>query len=83
MEVLGRSGPDAREQAPDPLALAENAWETFAQALWSAGRERPPRAHRHRARRRRPPADVHDEVIEPALRRVIALREQGEIDAGG
>ncbi len=26
---------------------------------------------------------MHDEVIEPALRRVIELREQGEIDAGG
>ncbi len=29
-----------------------------------------------------PAATVHDEVIEPALRRLAALRERGELDAG-
>ena len=34
MEVLGRSGPDAREASrADPVALVENTLETYATAL--------------------------------------------------
>jgi hypothetical protein len=83
MEVLGRSGPDAREQAPDPLALAENALETFARALERGEGEAAEGIIATALDDGIPLATVHDEVIEPALRRVIALREQGEIDAGG
>jgi len=84
MEVLGRSGPDAREQMKaDPGALAESALETFATALQRGDAETAESAIAQAIEDGMPAAMVHDEVIEPALRRVIALKERGEIDASG
>lgn len=84
MEVLGRSGPDAREQMrADPRALMESALETFATALQRGDAETAEGAIAQAIEDGVPAAMVHDEVIEPALRRVIALKEQGEIDASG
>jgi HD domain/B12 binding domain len=82
MEVLGRSGPDAREQMrADREALVESALETYAMALERGDAESAEGAIAQVIEDGVPMAMVHDEVIEPALRRVIELRERGEIDA--
>jgi HD domain/B12 binding domain len=82
MEVLGRSGPDAREQVQaDPGALVESTLETFATALQRGDAETAEGAIAQAIEDGMPAAIVHDEVIEPALRRVIALKERGEVDA--
>jgi hypothetical protein len=82
MEVLGRSGPDAREQMrADREALVESALETYATALERGDAESAEGAIAQVIEDGVPMAMVHDEVIEPALRRVIELRERGEIDA--
>jgi CheY-like chemotaxis protein len=84
MEVLGRSGPDAREQMRgDPGALVESILETFATALQRGDAETAEGAIAQAIEDGVPAAMVHDEVIEPALRRVTALKERGEIDASG
>jgi HD-GYP domain-containing protein (c-di-GMP phosphodiesterase class II) len=84
MEVLGRSGPDAREQLrADPGALVESILETFATALERGDAETAEGAIAQAIEDGVPAAMVHDEVIEPALRRVTVLKEQGEIDASG
>jgi hypothetical protein len=85
MEVLGRSGPDARGQirAADPGVLVEDILETFATALQRGDAETAEGAIAQAIEDGVPAAMVHDEVIEPALRRVATLRDQGEIDAGG
>jgi hypothetical protein len=85
MEVLGRSGPDARGQirAADPGVLVEDILETFATALQRGDAETAEGAIAQAIEDGVPAAMVHDEVIEPALRRVATLREQGEVDADG
>jgi CheY-like chemotaxis protein len=84
MEVLGRSGPDAREQLQaDPGALVEGILETFATALQRGDGETAEGAIAQAIEDGVPAAMVHDEVIEPALRRLGALKERGEIDASG
>jgi hypothetical protein len=84
MEVLGRSGPDAREQMrADPRALMESALETFATALQRADAETAEGAIAQAIEDGVAAAMVHDEVIAPALRRIIVLKEQGQIDASG
>ena len=84
MEVLGRSGPDAREQMGSDLgALVESALETFATALQRGDGETAEGAIAQAIEDGMPAAMVHDEVIEPALRRLTALKERGEIDASG
>jgi hypothetical protein len=83
MEVLGRSGPDAREQLRDPGALTEGILETFATALQRGDAETAEGAIAQAIEDGVPAAMVHDEVIEPALRRLTALKERGEIDASG
>jgi CheY-like chemotaxis protein len=84
MEVLGRSGPDAREQIrADPGALVEGILETFATALERGDAETAEGAIAQAIEDGVPAAMVHDEVIEPAMRRMIVLREQGQIDTGG
>jgi CheY-like chemotaxis protein len=81
MEVLGRSGPDAREQMrADPSALVEGTLETFATALERGDAETAEGAIAQAIEDGVPAATVHDEVIEPALRRVIALKARNEID---
>jgi hypothetical protein len=85
MEVLGRSGPDARGQirAADPGVLVEDILETFATALQRGDAETAEGAIAQAIEDGVPAAMVHDEVIEPALRRVATLKEQGEVDADG
>jgi HD-GYP domain-containing protein (c-di-GMP phosphodiesterase class II) len=84
MEVLGRSGPDARgEMRADPGALVEEILETFATALQRGDGETAEGAIAQAIEDGVPAAMVHDEVIEPALRRLATLKEQGEIDVSG
>jgi HD-GYP domain-containing protein (c-di-GMP phosphodiesterase class II) len=85
MEVLGRSGPDARGQirAADPGVLVEGILETFATALQRGDAETAEGSIAQAIEDGVPAAMVHDEVIEPALRRLTALKERGEIDASG
>jgi hypothetical protein len=84
MEVLGRSGPDAREQVrADPGELTEGILETFATALQRGDGETAEGAIAQAIEDGVPAAMVHDEVIEPALRRVIVLKDEGQIDASG
>jgi HD-GYP domain-containing protein (c-di-GMP phosphodiesterase class II) len=83
MEVLGRSGPDARGQirAADPDVLVEGILETFATALERGDAETAEGAIAQAIEDGVPAAMVHDEVIEPALRRLAALKGRGELDA--
>jgi methanogenic corrinoid protein MtbC1 len=85
MEVLGRSGPDARGEirAADPGVLVEGILETFATALQRGDAETAEGAIAQAIEDGVPAAMVHDEVIEPALRRLAALKERGEIDTSG
>ncbi len=82
LEVLGNSGPDAREQAPpDPSAVADSALETFVTALARSDAEMAEGAVAQAIEDGVAAVELPGEVIEPALRRVAELREQGEIDA--
>ena len=82
MEVLGRSGPDARGQVrADPDVLVEGILETFATALERGDGETAEGAIAQAIEDGVPAAMVHDEVIEPALRRLAALKGRGELDA--
>jgi hypothetical protein len=84
MEVLGKSGPDAREQLrADPRALVESTLETFATALQRGDAETAEGAIAQAIEDGLPAATVHDEVIESALRLLTALKERGEIDSSG
>ena len=81
MEVLGRSGPDARDQVrADPLALAESTLETYATALERGDAEMAEGAIATAIEDGIPPTTLHGEVIAPALRRVGELWEAEEID---
>jgi HD-GYP domain-containing protein (c-di-GMP phosphodiesterase class II) len=83
MEVLGNSGPDAREQAADPIAVADSALETFVTALQRSDAELAEGAVAQAIEDGVAAVELPGEVIEPALRRLAELREQGEIDAEG
>jgi hypothetical protein len=81
LEVLGTSGPDAREQVrADPLAVAESALETFVTALERGDAELAEGAIAQAIEDGVSAVTLHGEVIEPVLRRVAEWREQGEID---
>ena len=82
MEVLGRSGPDAREQLrSDPVALVETTLETFATALERGDAEMAEGAIATAIEDGVSPTTLHAEVIGPALRRIGVLAEAGQIDA--
>jgi methanogenic corrinoid protein MtbC1 len=82
MEVLGRSGPDAREQLrSDPVALVESTLETFATALERGDAEMAEGAIATAIEDGMTPTTLHAEVIGPALRRINVLAEAGQIDA--
>jgi methanogenic corrinoid protein MtbC1 len=82
MEVLGRSGPDAREQLrSDPVALVESTLETFATALERGDAEMAEGAIATAIEDGVTPTTLHAEVIGPALRRINVLSEAGQIDA--
>jgi len=81
MEVLGRSGPDARGEMPlDPAALIESTLEGYATALERGDAEMAEGAIATAIEGGIAPATLHGEVIDPALRRMSRLREAGEID---
>ena len=82
MEVLGSSGPDAREQVrADPIAVADSALDTFVTALARSDAEMAEGAIAQAIEDGVAAVELPGEVIEPALRRVAELRERGEIDA--
>ncbi len=82
MEVLGRSGPDAREQLrSDPAALVESTLETFANALERGDAEMAEGAIATAIEDGISPTTLHAEVIGPTLRRIDVLSEAGQIDA--
>jgi len=81
MEVLGETGPDAREQiASDPAALVESTLETFAGALERGDAEVAEAAIALAIEDGIEPTTLHAEVIGPALRRIRILSSSGEID---
>jgi HD-GYP domain-containing protein (c-di-GMP phosphodiesterase class II) len=81
MEVLGRSGPDAREQMrADPLALVESTLETYSTALERGDAETAEGSIATAIEDGIPPATLHGEVIAPALRHIGELSANGEID---
>jgi HD-GYP domain-containing protein (c-di-GMP phosphodiesterase class II)/methylmalonyl-CoA mutase cobalamin-binding subunit len=81
MEVLGRSGPDAREQLrSDPAALVESTLETFANALERGDAEMAEGAIATAIEDGISPTTLHAEVIGPTLRRLDVLSEAGQID---
>jgi HD-GYP domain-containing protein (c-di-GMP phosphodiesterase class II)/methylmalonyl-CoA mutase cobalamin-binding subunit len=81
MEVLGRSGPDAREQLrSDPVALVESTLETFANALERGDAETAEGAIATAIEDGISPTTLHAEVIGPTLRRLDVLSEAGRID---
>jgi len=83
MEVLGRSGPDARQQLrSDPAALVESTLETFATALERGDAEMAEGAIATAIEDGITPTTLHAEVIGPALRRINVLSETAQIDPG-
>lgn len=82
MEVLGRSGPDAREQLRlNPEALVESTLETFAMALERGDAEMAEGAIATAIEDGITPTTLHAEVIGPALRRLDVLSESGNLGA--
>jgi hypothetical protein len=82
LEVLGSSGPDAREQfRADPIAVADSALETFVTALQRSDAEMAEGAVAQAIEDGIAAMELPGEVIEPALRQVAELRARGEIDA--
>jgi methanogenic corrinoid protein MtbC1 len=82
MEVLGRTGPDAREELrSDPTALVEITLETFATALERGDAETAEGAIATAIEDGISPTTLHAEVIGPALRRLDVLSESGELAA--
>ena len=82
MEVLGRSGPDAREQMRlDPEALVESTLETFATALERGDAEMAEGAIADAIEDGITPTTLHAEVIGPALRRLDVLANSGSLGA--
>src|ERR1035441_10497769 len=82
MEVLGRSGSDAREQLrSDPEALVESTLETFANALERGDAEMAEGAIATAIEDGISPTTLHAEVIGPTLRRIDVLSAAGQIDA--
>jgi len=82
LEVLERSGPDARaHERADPAALAESTLQTYAGALERGDAETAEGAVAEAIEQGVPLTMLHGEVIAPALRRVNELHAAGEIDA--
>jgi HD domain/B12 binding domain len=81
LDVLGSSGPDAREQVrADPTAVVDGALDAFVTALRRGDAELAEGAVAQAIEDGVAAGELPGEVIEPALRRVAELREQGEID---
>jgi methanogenic corrinoid protein MtbC1 len=81
MEVLGRSGPDAREPIRvAPEALMEKTLQTYATALERGDAEMAEGAIAAAIEDGLPPTTLHAEVIAPALHHIGELSEAGEMD---
>jgi methanogenic corrinoid protein MtbC1 len=81
MEVLGTSGPDAREPIrADPDALMESTLQTYATALERGDAEMAEGAIATAIEDGLPPTTLHAEVIAPALNHIGELADAGEID---
>jgi methanogenic corrinoid protein MtbC1 len=81
MEVLGQTGPDAREPTrPDPAELTESTLETFASALERGDAEIAEGAIAAAIEYGITPTTLHAEVIGPAVRRISILSGDGELD---
>src|SRR5262249_42686130 len=82
MDVLGRSGPDARaELSTDPAALVERTLETYAGALVRGEAEAAEGAIAAAIADGIAPPTLHGEVIAPALRRINRMWEAGGLDS--
>jgi len=82
MEVLGRSGPDAREPGiSDPVMLMESTLETYARALERGDAEMAEGVIATAIEDGLPPSTLHAEVIAPALHHIGELAEAGEMDS--
>jgi CheY-like chemotaxis protein len=82
LEVLGSSGPDAREQVrADPIAVADSALEAFVTALERGDAELAEGAVAQAIEDGVVAVALPGEVIEPALRRIRQLRDRGEINS--
>jgi methanogenic corrinoid protein MtbC1 len=82
MEVLGRSGPDAREpERADPDVLMESTLETYAVALERGDAEMAEGVIATAIEDGLPPAALHAGVIAPALHHIGELSEAGEMDS--
>jgi methanogenic corrinoid protein MtbC1 len=81
MEVLERSGPDAREQErADPGALVESTLEVYGAALERGDAETAEGVIATAIDDGIPATTLHGEVIAPALLRIRELRRAGDID---
>jgi methylmalonyl-CoA mutase cobalamin-binding subunit len=81
MEVLGQTGPDAREQVrSDPAELVESTLETFAGSLERGDAETAEGAIAAAIEDGIGATTLHAEVIGPALRRISVLSGAGEMD---
>src|ERR1700677_3762314 len=81
MEVLGRSGPDARTlERADPDLLMESTLETYAVALERGDAETAEGVIATAIEDGLPPAALHAGVIAPALHHIGELSEAGEMD---
>jgi methanogenic corrinoid protein MtbC1 len=82
MEILGQTGPDAREQMrSDPVALVESTLETYAGALERGDAETAEGAIATAIEDGIEPTTLHAEVIGPSLRRMSVLSAAGDLDA--
>lgn len=82
MEVLERSGPDAREQErADPSALVESTLETYGAALERGDAETAEGAIAQAIEDGIPASMLHGEVLAPALLRIREQHAAGEVDA--
>ncbi len=81
MEVLGRSGPDARAQLKaDPRALLAEVRDLYTLALERGDAEQAEGAVAQAIEDGLAPSELHAEVIAPALRHIGELFAAGEID---
>ncbi len=81
MEVLGRSGPDARAQiTSNPQALLAEVRETYTHALRRGDAESAEGIVAQAIEDGLTPETLHTDVIEPALEHIGELREAGELD---
>ncbi len=82
LDVLSRSGPDAREQLKsDPQVLLEGVLETFSRAIERGDAETAEGAIAQAIDDGVAAMALPGEVIEPAVRRVVDLKERGKIDS--